>query len=119
MKHKLYYMRDEHNNPLVTVAIAEVDGKYRRALAIKGPDENGINKEVGRKVAISRLEHGAEYLSRINSHNSLSPRLSLEIVDRIKKVKGKELPCENNILKLIELDATLTEFEKFLLTPSK
>ncbi|MCK4826611.1 hypothetical protein KA005_63300 [bacterium] len=121
---RIYYLYDGGNQPIVTVGIFK-DEKgiaFARTLSIYGEGEiNPLNKGQARSIVDDRFENAKEILKRASYINEIYPRRVEDLYYRLISPKNENRNVEEifgivdePILK-IDLEATLTKFEKHLL----
>ena len=58
--HQFYYLRDEHNRPIVTVCLMYIEGYVSRGIALCSPKDNPC-KKIGRGIAYNRASKAIAY----------------------------------------------------------
>lgn len=111
-----YYFRDENRHPVITVCLVkDEDGKYHRGMTVRSFSEKDINKPKGRGLAYSRAL--AALNDTFDERTNMVQRMeAIDVILSVVDLEGNPtLPVQENRLYKCTRDATLSEFEVFMI----
>jgi len=119
---RVYYLYDEGNHPIVTVGVFSNENgvKFARTISVYGEGEiHPLNKKQGFKMVNARFDNAVKIMSREGYINEIFPRRADDIMDRLfgndrNENRNYEDLFEAPEVKKIDLEATPTDFEKYL-----